>query len=174
MDSFVIRRATPADAATLSELAWRTFNDTFAGANTPADMAQHNQRTYSEERQRAEIVSPSVVTLIGERNGQAIAYAQLRSESVPASVAMRPTIELWRFYIDKPAIGHGMAQQLMDRVLADARASGAVSIWLGVWERNARALAFYRKSGYVEVGCQVFRLGSDAQTDLIFERTLTI
>ncbi len=174
MDSLVIRRAAPADAATLSEVARRTFNETFADANTPADMAQHNLRTYSAEIQRAEIASPSIVTLIAEENGRAIAYAQLRSESVPASISTRPTIELWRFYVDKPAMGRGVAQRLMDRVLADAREGGAKSIWLGVWERNARALAFYRKSGYVEVGSHVFRLGSDAQTDFILEHMLRV
>jgi len=172
MTSVAIRRATAADAAVLAKLAMQTFNDTFAGVNTPADMAAHSARSYGVDLQRAEIVAPSIRTLLAERDGHAIAYAQLRAESAPGCVATRPTIELWRFYVDKTAIGSGVARELMAAVLAEAAASGARSLWLGVWERNPRAIAFYRKFDFEEVGNHRFTLGSDVQNDLIFERLL--
>jgi ribosomal protein S18 acetylase RimI-like enzyme len=172
MKTIAIRRAVAADAAVLAELAMRTFNDTFAGVNTPADMAAHNARTYGIDIQRAEIAAPSIRTLLAERDGHTIAYAQLRDEAVPGCVATRPTIELWRIYVDKAAIGAGVARELMAAVLAEAAASGAKSLWLGVWERNSRAISFYRKFAFVEVGSHRFTLGSDVQNDLIFERAL--
>ncbi len=49
-----------------------------------------------------------------------------------------------------------------------ARELGGLDIWLGVWERNPRAIAFYVKSGYVQVGSHVFTVGSDSQTDFVF------
>ena len=45
-------------------------------------------------------------------------------------------------------------------------------MWLGVWEENHRANAFYRKHGYAEVGEHVFMLGADAQRDLILAKIL--
>ena len=172
MSDFTIRSATSEDASVLSALASRTFNDTFAGVNSPEDMAAHNARSYGAAIQREEIESPSIRTLLVEAAGQAIAYAQLRQIAAPACVDTQPTIELWRFYVDKAAIGRGVAQRLMDAVLQVAKDVGANSIWLGVWEHNPRAIAFYRKCLFSEIGSHVFQLGADMQTDLIFERAL--
>ena len=63
-----------------------------------------------------------------------------------------------------------VAQRLMAASLAAARELGATHVWLGVWERNPRAIAFYRKSGFREVGTQYFQLGSDRQRDLVVMR----
>ena len=54
--------------------------------------------------------------------------------------------------------------------LARAGRGGADQVWLGVWEHNPRAIAFYRKHGFVEVGAQVFQLGGDPQRGLVFVR----
>jgi ribosomal protein S18 acetylase RimI-like enzyme len=165
--SILIRRAVPADAAMLADLAARTFHDTFAAANSAQDMAQHLAASYSPSIQLAEINAPHIRTLIAERDGVAIAYAQLRSGKPPDCVRVAAPIELWRLYVDKPALGRGTSQFLMAAIFEDARTVGASAIWLGVWEHNPRALAFYRKYGFREVGSHVFQLGSDPQTDLI-------
>ena len=75
------------------------------------------------------------------------------------------SMELWRFYVDKPFHGQGVAVSLMAAAKQRARERGATTLWLGVWERNARAQAFYRKQGFTKVGSQVFVVGSDPQTD---------
>jgi ribosomal protein S18 acetylase RimI-like enzyme len=75
------------------------------------------------------------------------------------------SIELWRFYVDKAWHGQGVAANLMETAEASRRRRGATSLWLGVWQRNARAQAFYRKHGFGKVGSQVFVVGSDPQTD---------
>jgi ribosomal protein S18 acetylase RimI-like enzyme len=62
-----------------------------------------------------------------------------------------------------------VAQQLMTAAIAAARGRGAVSLWLGVWERNPRAQAFYKKSGFRDVGTHTFYVGTDAQTDRVME-----
>ena len=58
----------------------------------------------------------------------------------------------------------------MCRVDEDADRVGTRTLWLGVWERNERAKAFYRKGGFVDVGAHVFMVGTDAQTDRIMAR----
>ena len=75
-----------------------------------------------------------------------------------------------RFYVDRPLHGTGLARRLMDAVLEAARSRAKRTLWLGVWERNARAQAFYRKAGFMDVGAQTFRLGRDVQTDRVMTR----
>jgi ribosomal protein S18 acetylase RimI-like enzyme len=77
-----------------------------------------------------------------------------------------------RFYVDPIRHGHGIAQTLMDAVLTTARADAAHTIWLGVWERNPRAIAFYRKCGFEDVGSHPFLVGTDLQTDRVMTRAL--
>jgi ribosomal protein S18 acetylase RimI-like enzyme len=164
--SCTIRRAVPADAGPLADLAARTFRDTFEADNTPEDMAEHLAKSYSPARQLAEITSPDIVTLVAVCDGLA-AFAQLRRGTPPACVTSSQTFELWRFYVDKGWHGRGIARQLMQAVLTEAAAE---AVWLGVWERNPRAIAFYRKVGFVDVGAHEFRLGADVQTDRIMVR----
>ena len=123
-------------------------------------------------QQTAELTDPAVITLLVDAGGQTIAYAQLRTGHAPGCVTGPRPIELWRFYIARDWHGRGIAQVLMDRVLAEAREAGAETMWLGVWERNARALAFYGKSGFADVGEHVFLFGTDPQTDRVMVRTL--
>ena len=163
----MIRNAILADAAVLAELARTTFYDTFAATNDANDMALHLERAYGVPQQTAELADPGIVTLLYEKDGQAIAYAQLRGDHVPDCVTGPAPIELWRFYVAKGFHGQGVAQALMERVKNEARQRGAKTLWLGVWEHNARARAFYAKCGFADAGKHIFLFGTDPQTDLV-------
>jgi diamine N-acetyltransferase len=168
----VVRRADPADARALAELAARTFYDTFADSNTAEDMQQFLSSTYGEEIQRAEIEEPSMTTLLAEADGTLAGFAQMRVGEAPACVKGPAPMEIKRFYVDKSYHGKGIAQQLMRSCEEVARRENAKTIWLGVWEHNDRAIAFYRKIGFMPVGGQPFLVGTDLQTDLVLERPL--
>jgi ribosomal protein S18 acetylase RimI-like enzyme len=169
----VIRRATAADAAALSEFGARTFFETFAADNKPEDMRLLLESAWRTELQRAEIADPRIDTLLAcDARGALAGFAQLWADSAPACVATREAIELKRFYIDKPWQGQGLARRLMDAVEAHVRERGARELWLGVWERNERAQAFYRKCGFRLVGTQIFVVGTDPQTDHVMLRDL--
>jgi GNAT superfamily N-acetyltransferase len=161
-----IRRAVPADAAILAGLARSTFYDTFAATNDATDMALHLERAYGVPQQSAEIGDPDIISLLVEENGEAVAYAQMRLHHAPDCVSGPAPIELWRFYVEQRWHGKGVAQQLMERVKDEAR-QRAKTLWLGVWEHNARARAFYEKCGFVDVGAHVFLFGTDPQTDRV-------
>lgn len=118
-------------------------------------------------QQTAELRDPAITTLIVEEDGIPIAYAQIRHHHVPACVTGPAPVELWRFYVHRDWHGRGVAQALMDRVKAEARARGAQTLWLGVWERNDRARAFYAKTGFRDVGEHIFLFGTDPQTDRV-------
>ena len=83
-------------------------------------------------------------------------------------------IELQRFYVDRPAHGTGVAQALMGAARQAAREFGGEHLWLGVWERNPRAIAFYTKAGFRDVGSTVFQVGPDRQTDRVLVAPLTV
>ena len=161
-----IRPATPADAGQLAAFVERVFRETFAADNRPEDMDAYCGVAFDPARQLAEIESPHVHTLIVECGGVA-GCAQVRAGPPPPCVTADQPIELRRFYIDTPWHGRGVAQQLMRAVMEVAAATGAGSVWLGVWERNARAIAFYAKCGFADVGAYDFRLGDDLQTDRV-------
>lgn len=167
-----IRTGVPEDAAVLADLARSTFFDTFAASNDASDMALHLERAYGVTQQSAELNDPDITTLIVEADGRAIAYAQVRTGQVPVCVTGAEPIELWRLYVDRGWHGRGVAQQLMDRVKAEARGRGAKTLWLGVWERNDRARAFYAKCGFVDVGEHIFLFGTDPQTDRVMATSL--
>ena len=164
----IIRVATPSDAAALAAISLKTFVDTFAPHNTPADMESYTSVAFGEETQRREIETDGVVTLLAEEDGDAIAYAQIRS----TPEAPHGDIELARFYVDQPHHGRGIAQMLFEAVESHARALGGTRLWLGVWEHNLRAIAFYRKHGFTHCGAHPFILGTDVQTDWLMNRML--
>jgi ribosomal protein S18 acetylase RimI-like enzyme len=157
-----VRRAVTGDAAALAELAARTFVDAFGAENNPEDLALYLAEAYGEPQQRAEIEQPDGITLLAELDGALAGYAQLRR-----SPAEWGNVELARFYVDRRWHGRGVAQSLMDAVLNAARTLGGTTLWLGVWERNPRGIAFYRKCGFTDIGAHEFVVGTDVQTDRV-------
>jgi len=166
------RPATADDAKALSELAARTFEETFAHSTSAANMADYLSEAYSIAVQLGEITNPDITTLLGEIDGSLAAFTQVRSGDTPGCVTTREPIELWRFYVSREWHGRGIAHDMMRAVESVAANRGAQSIWLGVWEHNHRAQAFYRKYGFADAGSQVYMVGTDAQTDRIFVRTI--
>lgn len=130
-------------------------------------MAMFLESTFTAEHQAREIADSDYVTLLAEIGGSLIGYAQLRWSEAPECVTGKLPIELLRFYVDSAWKGRGIAQRLMSEVRDTAKTLGAQTLWLGVWEHNPRAKAFYAKSGFEDVGSHDFILGRDRQTDRI-------
>jgi ribosomal protein S18 acetylase RimI-like enzyme len=167
-----IRTATPADAERLTALAERTFRDTFAADNSTDDLEAYVRDAFSLDRVRAELADHASTFLLAFVDGgeYPTGYAKLRTGTPDPSVSGPDPVELERLYVDRIAIGHGVGAALMRASFDAARSAGHRTLWLGVWERNARAISFYVKWGFDTVGDHVFRLGSDDQRDLVMER----
>ncbi len=168
----VIRPASLVDAEPLSRLAEATFRSTFGAANTPEDMDLHCRTSYGAAIQSGEIADPRMLTLLCEGDEGLVGFAQLRWGDAPDCVAATSPGEIQRLYVASGWHGRGIAQELMAACFEALRARGSDVAWLGVWERNPRAIAFYRKCGFVEVGDHVFALGSDPQRDILMARPL--
>ncbi len=163
----VIRRAKASDASALANLAERTFRDTFSAQNMVTDIDFHCASNFGTEIQGREILDPNCVTLLAEVDEALSAYAQVRLRSHQQCVLAERPCELLRLYVSGEFLGRGLAHELMPEILATAASSDADVIWLGVWEENPRAIAFYRKYGFEIVGAHEFRLGEEIQRDLV-------
>lgn len=163
----VIRRGEAADAAALAVFGERMFLDTFGPSNDPAHIRAYLDEAFGLAQQSAELADPDTTILLATVDDALVAYAQLRRGPAPACVAHNGAIELQRFYLDRRAHGSGLASTLMEEVRATAAMLGAGHIWLGVWESNPRAIAFYMKCGYADVGSKTFDVGTDRQVDRV-------
>lgn len=171
--NLIIRRGKTEDAALLAELGARTFSETFAASNTPEDMAAYLASSFSREQQSAELADPNCMFLIAESDGVAVGYAMLRSGGALDSVTGDEPIELVRLYVSRESLGSGAGAALMQACIAESKHRGYKTLWLGVWEHNHRAQAFYRKWNFHEVGTHVFHLGEDLQTDILMQRSIS-
>ena len=169
----VIRRAGIADAALLAELGARTFVETFAADNRPEDIAAYLATAFGPEQQADELTDPHSTFLIAEVDGVAAGYAKIHPGRTPERVTGERPIELVRLYVSQVWLGRGVGAALMRDCLGEARRAGYQTLWLGVWERNNRALAFYRKWDFREVGKHIFQLGDDPQIDILMERPVS-
>jgi len=98
--------------------------------------------------------------------------AKLHAGEPPKEIEGAKPIELVRLYVSQEWLGRGAGEALMRACVDETRNTGHETLWLGVWERNARAQAFYRKWDFRAVGEHMFQLGSDMQRDILMERTL--
>jgi ribosomal protein S18 acetylase RimI-like enzyme len=155
------------DAESLARLAERTFRNTFVEASNPTDMDLHCAKNFSVEIQRREILNPNYVTILADLEGELVAFAQVRLLSPQQCVIAERPSELYRLYVSSEWHGRGIAHEVMSEVLTTAAHGGADCVWLGVWEQNPKAIAFYRKYGFKVVGDHVFQVGTDPQRDLV-------
>lgn len=159
-----LRRAEPRDAELLSMFAARLFRETYAGDTAAADLADYIGKNFRADRQRAEIVDPGGVVFLAVRDQDdraIIGYAHLVVHPPGGGSPI-----LSRLYIEKECRGIGLAGRLLDEVRSECRRRGAAELRLTVFEKNARAIAFYRRSGFVVTGITTFTVGEDVQRDI--------
>ena len=173
MSVFAIRSAVQEDAATLADLGARTFRETFESICSPKDLAAFLAEAYGEAIQRAELADPSRPAWVLEIDGVPSGFAQLRlGHREPCVTGKRPA-ELQRIYLLRAVQRGGLGAALMETSVERARAWGADVLWLGVWEHNAKALAFYARYGFREAGDHIFQIGQQIDRDLILVKDLS-
>ena len=163
----IVRRASRADNRRIATLGRQAFADSFGADNHPRDMADYLNRSFGPDIQAAELAEPSSCFLIAEAAGKPVGYARLVESPAPACVSASRPIKLQRLYATRNWIGCGVGKALMHACIDEARQRPCDGIWLGVWEKNHRAVRFYRQWGFSQVGTQPFLLGNDRQTDLV-------
>lgn len=170
--SITLRPLTVADAPTLATFARRVFDETFAADNDPADLATYLDRAFGDTIQRTELAEANVDAFVIEQDGAWAGYTLVRHDVPHRLVPATSPLYLQRFYVDRRWHGRGVASMLMDAVVTLATHRHHDVIWLTTWERNARALRFYAKQGFEDIGGETFLLGTDLQDDRVLAKRL--
>src|SRR5262245_34704470 len=167
-----IRRAELADAQIIVPFAARIYYETFVAVNSPENMQAYLSAAFTLPQFEAELSDTRSIFYLAEIDEQLAGYAKLFAGESPDCVTGSKPVELVRFYVDQRWHGSGLASALMETCLNEARNQGFSTMYLGVWEHNLRAQAFYRKWNFVRVGEHVFHMGNDAQVDWWMSRSL--
>jgi len=167
-----IRMAESRDAEPLARFAAYAFHAAFADENDPADMNAYISTAFTPEQTAREISDPDSTFFLAFEDDAFAGFVKLHAGNIPDCVTGPVPIELERIYADPERIGSGIGKRLMQAALEYAQQSGFRTVWLGVWERNIRAIRFYRSRGFADVGSHAFVLGSDVQTDRVFQLPL--
>jgi len=168
-----VRYGNISDVTILSELGAKTFYNTFAKDNTQENIDAYIKGSFSSEIQLIELSEPDVIFLIAESESIAIGYAQLIMNSKDEAIKGTRPLEIRRIYASQEYLGKGVGKELMKATIREARQRGCDCVWLGVWEKNQRAIDFYKKWGFREVGTHLFSVGDDPQNDYVMELEMT-
>jgi ribosomal protein S18 acetylase RimI-like enzyme len=167
-----IRRARLAEAPMLTSLMRRAFKDAFAHNTRADDLKTHMDSHFALKLQMAELRSPDTDTLLAFFDAHPAGYAQILPRPAPDCVKAEHPVQMQRFYLLKSFWGTQAADELMKACLATLSQSSYSAVWLSCWNRNERALSFYRRWGFSRCGTVPFIVGSDRQTDFILLRPL--
>ncbi|HYF30867.1 MAG TPA: GNAT family N-acetyltransferase [Chitinophagaceae bacterium] len=170
--SITVRYATAEDAEMIADLSRRTFYDTFAGANTQEDMDKFMNEQFTRQRLVQEVGAPENIFIVAEYLDEPVGYARMREGDPPGDLDGLPSIEIARIYSVQSMIGKGIGNALMKKCIEIAFETGKRVVWLGVWEKNERAIQFYIKWGFEKFGEHDFVLGSDVQRDWLMKKML--
>lgn len=170
----VAKRTAPI-ANQLAELGRQTFQATFGADNRPEDMAVYLAENFNPDKQFVELQDSKNTFLLAHMNQELVGYAKLSSDSTLGLEEGKPAtgrLEIERLYVLEDWLGTGLGASLMRRALEEARKASCRTVVLGVWEHNRRAVEFYKRFGFKEIGRHEFRLGDDIQNDLILRKGL--
>jgi ribosomal protein S18 acetylase RimI-like enzyme len=168
-----IRTAHPSEAAAVAELAARLFRWTYADQVPLPDTEAYIRSALTAEALAAEMAESGAAVLVGAEGPDLAAYAQLRTSAPPLARADPESLEIARFYLDPLLQGTGFASTLMAACLGWGRERQRPGVWLQVWELNQRAIAFYLKEGFADVGQTTFQVGNILYRDRVMVRSLS-
>lgn len=170
--SLQIIAALPGHAKPLSEFSAAAFYDAYAYANTAADMQQYIAEHFSEEEILKELSTKNTFIILAMLEDKIVGYAKLGTATSPEQLNGKPAIEIERLYVDKNLQSQKIGTALMKYLIQFSKAQGKKIIWLGVWKKNLRAVAFYEREGFEKFGETIFTLGRDLQEDFLMMREL--
>ena len=172
MEGITICVAEKADAALIADLSRQTFYETFAPVNTKENMDQFMNETFTKEALMNEAGAKGNIFLIAFDQKMPVGYVRMRESENPVALGDDTAIEIARIYAINSSIGTGVGKLMMLKCIEMAKELKKKMIWLGVWEKNQRAINFYTKWGFEKFGEQKFILGNEVQIDWLMKKKL--
>ena len=167
-----VRYATEKDALLIADISRQTFYETFAADNSKEDMDKFLSEQFTKGKLMMEVGSAENIFLLAYIGDDVAGYAKLREAKQPEKLKNVKTMEIARIYAMPNMIGKGVGNLLMKTSISIAKEKGKEVIWLGVWEKNIRAIDFYKKWGFEKFDVSDFLLGDDVQCDWLMKKEL--
>ena len=167
---YIIRRATPADAERVADLARRNFTETFGALYPPEDLAYFLDTSYIAETQREALQDPRCAIWLLEDGEEAIGHIYVGPCGLPHAGVGEGDGEIKRLYILSRAHNGGWGAKLMQTAMDWLLRDGPRTLWVGVWSENLGAQRFYQRYGFAKVGDYLFPVGQTHDHEFIFRR----
>lgn len=172
MNNIQIKRISVIDVEDLQIISKQTFFETFANENSESDMRNYLDENLSLDTLKKELFNTKSEFYVLSFNEKIIGYLKLNFGEAQTELKNNTSLEIERIYVLKEFHGQNMGQLLYNNALEIATKHSIKEIWLGVWEKNKRAISFYKKNGFIEFDTHIFKLGNDEQIDIMMKITL--
>ncbi|MCL6573580.1 MAG: GNAT family N-acetyltransferase [Bacillus sp. (in: Bacteria)] len=167
-----IKKCTLEDLRKLQEISYQTFNDTFKHQNLPENMNAYLERTFNLKQLEKELSNSSSQFFFVYFNNEVAGYLKVNTNDAQSEEMGEESLEIERIYLKDKFQKHGLGKYLLNKAMEIAMEGNKKKIWLGVWEKNENAIAFYKKMGFVQTGAHPFYMGDEEQMDFIMTKTL--
>ena len=172
MDNLKIKECNLEDIKKVKEISIKTFYETFAAQNTEEDMNKYLKENFSYEKMTYEINNSYSKFYIVENNDDVVAYMKINFDKAQTEEGHNNTIEVQRIYVLEDFKGKRIGKTLIQKAIEIGENNKVDYIWLGVWEHNIKAIAFYEKLGFKKFDTHIFKLGDDEQVDNLMKLAL--
>ncbi|RYG46364.1 MAG: GNAT family N-acetyltransferase [Chitinophagaceae bacterium] len=172
MQKVRIRIADTSDLKSLQKVSIDTFTEAFSASNTRENMRMYVEEAFSSSSLTRELEDSESLFFLAEYMTKSIGYLKVNVGKTQTESMDGNGLEVERIYVLKDYYGQNVGQQLLEKALEIALHRKVDYIWLGVWEKNPRAIRFYEKNGFVTFGSHIFRLGNDEQKDVLMKLVL--
>ena len=169
-----IKKCTINDLVALCEISYNTYNDTFKAVNTPDNMKDYLEKAFDLRKIRDELLNASSQFYMLYVDEELAGYLKLNEYEAQTEMNDLQSLEIERIYVAKEFHSKGLGSVLLNRAIEIAGELKKSYIWLGVWEKNHKALEFYRKNGFYQIGQHSFFMGEDEQIDFIMRKDLEV
>jgi diamine N-acetyltransferase len=156
----------------LQQISRATFMETFGDLNSAANMNNYLENNLSKEQLANELTNPDSEFYFAENNNEIIGYLKVNYNTAQTENVLNNALEIERIYVLKDFYGKKIGNLLIEKAKEIANTRNSDYIWLGVWEKNHRAISFYSKYGFEVFDKHIFKLGDDIQTDLLMQLKL--
>lgn len=150
----------------------QTFAETFSSKNSDENMKEYLENGFSTEKLKAELADKNSEFYFAKLDEKIIGYLKVNFGPSQTEMKHENALEIERIYVLKEFHGKKVGQILFEKSIQIARDKNVDYVWLGVWEKNPRAIRFYEKNGFIQFDKHVFKLGDDEQTDIMMKRNL--
>ncbi len=164
-----IRNVNIQDIEKLKGIGERTFTETFSSDNSEENITEYLDNGFSTEKLKTELIDKNAEFYFAELKGRVIGYLKVNSGQSQTEIKDKNYLEIERIYVLKEYHGKKVGQLLYEKAIKIAKSKNAEYVWLGVWEKNPRAIRFYEKNGFVAFDKHIFKLGNDKQTDIMMK-----